>query len=29
MLNYIKGNQDSTFAQDMMHRFGSDLSTWK
>lgn len=29
MLNYIKGNQDSTFAQDMMHRFGSDLSKWK
>lgn len=29
MMNYIKGNQESAFAQDMMHRFGSDLSTWK
>ena len=29
MLNYIKGNQESAFAQDMMHRFGSDLSKWK
>lgn len=28
MMNYIKGNQDSAFSQDMMHRFGSDLSKW-
>lgn len=28
MMNYIRGNQDSAFAQDMMHRFGSDLSKW-
>jgi len=28
MMNYIKGNQNSAFSQDMMHRFGSDLSKW-
>ena len=28
MMNYIRGNQNSAFAQDMMHRFGNDLSKW-